>query len=358
MPGNNPTYSPNLGVLSGVQGMAEGFSEVGKMGLMDAMETRRSKMEHELRLQLKGEDQDFSTGQADIEDERKVEAATVKHGRDIELEGAKAAAKSKTGKDSDKFELTTADGTPLKYDDVRKAWSNQVGADLETFDPNAAMTFENYLDERGIRYRNAPAPKPIKPVTLDESTYRERYKQQRPDAPQEEIDAAVQKNRDAGKITGDVSSPAMEPGIMDAMAADVDQTAGNGQFAGGAPQGKPGVLAEIEEDVAPNTDYAKMGQAMEAERVSSAQRGTIQDKLLKHRSKAAKPSARQVGRKAAKKDADKVQKAATMVEAALKKGNINQISKDRLKFALNNQSFVDGLSEEEMQTLVDYLEQR
>jgi len=229
--------------------------------------------------------------------------------------------------------------------------------DMFQIDEKGLPSIDEWADEDGwalVGVKPQPAPGP-----LDEATYRQRVKeswkaQYGEDIEDTALDEMVNRNRAAGKISGTVTAPAAEPGVMSAVAADAEP--GTGEFAGGAPQGQPGALAEAEEVASPDTGYARMGQAMEAERVASAQRDTIQDRLLKHRAKAAK-SARQVGRKAAKKDADKAQKAATKVEAALKKGNIRQVSKDNLKIALNNQSFVDGLTEEELRTLLDYLEQ-
>ena len=365
------SFDPKLGILSSFEGIGSAMSDIGKMGLVDHMETRRSKMEQDLRRQLQGERQEFEVEQAGVESEQRIEAATVEskrkvaaaekeHGYDVALEREKAKTVRGKKEDPNKYGILTSTGTPMTNADLNKEWLGSIGAESDSFAfSEKTETKLEYMKRMGYRYRTDPVPQPIEPVKLDEAAYRKRMKETYKDIDDSALDEMVKKNRAAGKITGAVTPmPVAEPeaGVFDAMDADATPTAETGEFAGGAPQGQPGALAEVEETVAPDTSYAQMGQAMESERVASAQRNTIQNRLLKHRAKIAK-SARQVGRKASKKEAEKIQNATTQVVAALKKGNINQVSKDNLKLALNDAAFVNNLSEADLQILIDYLEQ-
>ena len=301
----------NYGVLSAFEGLGKATSEVGKIGLIDTLEQRRSKTESDLEAKLKGEDRTFE-----------MEKMKKKHGYDVALEKEKAKGKvAKGAKDSDKYELKAGDGTPLKYDDVRKAWSNQVGADLESFDPNAAQTFEDYLGDRNISYRLAPPPKA--PSPLAESVYRERYKQHRPDASEDEVNAAVERQRTNKMIVDDPSGTSgmvlAEPGVMDAHAAEVDPMAGNGQFGGGQPQ------------------------------------GDLKAKIEGYRDKNAKKDIRTAGFEQTKKDIARVNKAAKKVDAAIKKGNIKQVSKVNIAIALNDAALVGRLTDYQMQQIIQFM---
>lgn len=388
-------FRPNLGVLSAFQGVGNAISDAGKMGLMDAMETRRSKMEHELRMMAKGEDQAFAADQADIKSERDIEAATVKsdrevtaatvkHDRDMELQKLKNKGKSSTS-NAENTGVYQKAGVSISASDMTDRYEAYFGLNSDAF----------VMPEGGIPTQDEWAKKegwtligtvPPEPVVLAPDEYKTRYFAAFPDATEEEYQQDLERDTKAGKVKPQSAAPttpevAPDGGIMDAYAADAPTQLSDAEFAAlkkradagdrdasialyDAQQGyntgsgkpnaadiafagqdaQPGALDAVKEEAEPKKPY----QPWKENRRKTALENKRKE-LLKYKSKA--PDKNRRGK------SPTVDKAAKQVVAALKKGNIKMVSKDKLKLALNNQMFVDGLTEEQIQTIKDYLGQ-
>lgn len=358
---DTPQVNSNQGVLSMFEGIGQGISQVGQIGLMDALETRRSQMENNLRMKLKSKDREFTTSEREAGQEFEAGQMEKKYELEGELAQQKAAAKATSDKAKD-GQMLTPGGQPVKMDEVRKLYADANGLNSEMIDwDKVEPDFNKWAKSNGFTWVGA---KPMPP--MDESIARERLRMQYPDATEDQINRTIQNEIKAGRISAGAATPAATPatpaatpgaeqGIMDAFAADAGEPA-SGEFAGGAPGGlaisnPPGVETAIPEPTITSGGQATAGMPGMAEQ--EQRRQTLQTQLMKYRM--AQPSGGSRG--LAKKRSEKVQKAAKQVVAALKKGNINQVSKENVRIALNNQPFVGNLTEEQLQTLIGYLGQ-
>lgn len=340
------SYDPNLGVLSAFEGVGNAISDVGKMGLVDAMETRRSKMENELRMQLKGADQEFSVEQADTEDARKVKAATTKHGRDVELQGLKnegiAGKASASNKEMANKEMLSPDGsTAVSADFVRKLYADANGLNQDMINwEQVEPDFNIWMKGQGYTWRNAGPVTP--PPPKSEEDFKSYYFNAFPDATDEEYQQDLQRDRSKGLIAPAAAPSAAAPGVMDAVAGDADaaQQGYSGKFGGE----QPGVLSDVQETAEPTKKPIQPWKENRGKKKLDNERKSLQ----KYKSEA--PTGNRRGRTPA------VDKAVKQVTTALKKENIKMVSKENLKLALNKKSFIDSLTAEQIKEIRNYLD--
>ena len=281
--------------------------------------------------------------------------------------------------------MLTPGGKPVAMTEVRKLFADANGLNQDLIDwENVEPDFNKWSKKNGFTWVGAKPSTP--PPKKSEADLRKFYFNEYKDATEEEFQQDLARDRDKGLIApaatpqtalpdqAEPQSAKMDkaefnrlkrladggdreasvalydyqqgydkPGVMEAMAG----TAGGktGQFAGGAQQGEPGVLSAMED----TAEKTKRPVQPWKENRRKAKLDNERKSLAKYKSKA--PAENRRGRNTA------VDKAVKQVQSALKKGNIKMVSKDNLRMALNNASFINGLNSDQVKTLREYLDQ-
>jgi len=327
----NDTYNGNAGVLSMFEGIGNAISDVGKIGLMDHLETRRAEKELALKKMLKGDDYGHDIKMEGIKSKNAMALQDKKIAGDIDI--AKASAGSKF--DPDKYPYIK-EGTPLTASAVLDAYKAEKGiaSDSYVIPKDGIEDYENWKKRNGYILRNKPAPKPKQPVTEDayRAGFPALYEKQTGEKPSPElIDEYVKRQRDAGLI---VDAPGNVPRETNESAT-------------------AGVLDETEAVVG-ESNNPELSSAIDAAKSRpSVGSAALKNKLEQFKSEVMVQSAS--GATAGRKKSEKMREAAMKVDAAIKKGNIKQVSKDNIAIALNNAAWVDGLTDDQVQQIIQYM---